>query len=310
MENSITILYQLLLLFTVMVAGYYSYKKGWVNDHGSAQISSMVVKIFNPAIIISTSVGSDYHPPARLVIENIILVVIFFASLILLGPVVARLIRVKPKNRLLFQIMFIFVNLGFMGIPLVTSLFGEDETFYLTWYILGFNLVFYTYGLYTFGKISGNGQSFSIKKMFNSGVIACLIAIAYFLFPIDLPEVAVDMLFCLSDLCVPLGMMVTGFALAKTNLKEVFTDVQTYAFIAVKMVVLPIIVALIIGVLKGNLIHTVTGGIMVLMYGMPNASLPIIVCEENGIESEMLSSCFALTTLLSIVTLPIVTSFI
>lgn len=293
-----------------MAAGYLSFKKGWVDKHGSSQISALIVKIFNPTLMLSITIGSDYKPSAGLVIENLVLMAIFFASLMLIGPIVSRLLRIKAPNRLLFNIMFIFCNLGFMGIPLVTSLFGENETFYLTWYILGFNFLFYTYGLFTFSKISGGGESFSIKRIFNSGVIAGIIAILYFAFPVNLPTIAVDMISYAAEMCVPLSMLVTGFALAKTNLKEAFREPQLYGFILIKMILLPIAVSFVIGILKGDLINPVIGGIMVLMYGMPNASLPIIVCEEYGIKSDMLSCGYALTTLLALVTLPIVTLFI
>lgn len=78
----------------------------------------------------------------------------------------------------------------------------------------------------------------------------------------------------------------------------------------VAMIIIPIAASFIIGIFNSNVISPVIGGIMILMYGMPNASLPIIVCEEYGIKSDMLSCGYALTTILALVTLPIVTLFI
>lgn len=77
MANSIAILNQLLLLFSIMIAGYIAFKKGWVDEHGSSQISSLIVKIFNPILMLSITIGSEYRPSARLIIENIVLMVIF-----------------------------------------------------------------------------------------------------------------------------------------------------------------------------------------------------------------------------------------
>lgn len=309
MENSIIIIRQLILLFALMLAGYYSFKKGWVTHKGSAQISSMIVKIFNPALIIASTAGSEYKPEGDLIITNLIIVAIFFGSLIFLAPIAARILRVEQKNRMLFRIMFTFCNLGFMGIPLVSGLFGEEQIFFVTWYILGFNFLFYSYGIFTFDKMTGKSSSFKPAKMFNSGVIACLIAFLLFLLPVNLPVIAVDSLAYVADLCVPLSMLVTGFALAQADLKMVFSDVKMYFYVAIKMIALPIAIAVIIKLVGGTLDPVITG-IMILMYGMPNASLPIIVCEEYDIESEMLSSGYALSTILCIITLPLVTYFI
>ena len=128
MANSLIIVKQLILLFSIMFAGYLSFKQGWVTRKGSSQISSLIVKIFNPALIIATSIGSEYKPSAHLIIMNIILVAAFFGSLILLSPVICRLLRVDEENRVLFRIMFTFCNLGFMGIPLLEVLLPEART--------------------------------------------------------------------------------------------------------------------------------------------------------------------------------------
>lgn len=74
MANSIAILNQLLLLFSIMIAGYIAFKKGWVDEHGSSQISSLIVKIFNPILMLSITIGSEYRPSSRLIIENIVLI--------------------------------------------------------------------------------------------------------------------------------------------------------------------------------------------------------------------------------------------
>lgn len=293
-----------------MFAGYLSFKQGWVTRKGSSQISSLIVKIFNPALIIATSIGSEYKPSAHLIIMNIILVAAFFGSLILLSPVICRLLRVDEENRVLFRIMFTFCNLGFMGIPLVSSLFGESETFFVSWYILGFNFLFYSYGLNTFARITGKDEKFNPARMFNSGMVAGLLAVLFFILPVQLPSIVVDSVVYVSSLCVPLSMLVTGFALAQIELKSVFTDAKMYLYIAIKMVAIPIAASFALKLIFGLSLSPVVGGIMILMYGMPNASLPIIVCEEYGVESEMLSRGYALSTILCLITLPIVTYFI
>lgn len=311
MTNSIIIIKQLVLLFAIMVASYISFKKGWVNRQGSAQISSMIVRIFNPALIISTIVSSSAKPSADLVASNLVLVVVLFASLILFGPVFASLLRVDGCNRQLFRIMFAFCNLGFMGIPLVTSLYGESEAFFVAWYLLGFNFLFYTWGLHVFNLAAGVNEKFEPKKLLNAGTIACAIAILLYFLPVGLPMIITESVSYVASLCVPCSMLVTGFALAQIDLRTVFTDAKMYLYLFIKMLVIPIGVSFVMKSFCPMFgLSPMLVGIMVIMYGMPSGSLPIIVCEEYGLESEMLSRGYALTTILALVTLPVVTLFI
>lgn len=308
MANSLIIIRELILLFAIMLAGYISFRRGWVNATGSQQLSAMIVKIFNPALIIATAVGGDTKPSGDQVASNLVLVVILFASLIVLGPVVASILHVDGTNRSLFRIMIVFCNLGFMGIPLVSSLYGESETFFVAWYILGFNFLFYSWGLDVFAKAAGRSEKFSPRKLLNSGMIAGVIAVALFFLPIELPAIVADSVTYVSSLCVPCSMLVTGFALAQIDLRTVFTDGKMYCYIAIKMLAIPIIAALLLRTLGGAMgLNPVVAGIMVIMYGMPSGSLPIIVCEEYGLESEMLSRGYALTTILALITLPLIT---
>lgn len=310
MGNSLIIFTKLVVMFAFALAGYIAYKKHWVSDRGSSEVSKLIVNIFNPALIIATVVGADERPETVLVLQNVVLVCILFGTMILLSPVIARILRVPAGDRTLYMIMLVFTNLGFMGIPLIGSLYGQNATFYVSLYILMYNLLFYSFGLYLFKRQMYGEGKFSIRQMFNPGMFACLVALFFFLVPIKLPFVAIDFICYLSDACVPLSMIVTGFALAHTDLKAIFTEGRLYGYVAIKMIVIPIIAALVITHLPGIHLNPVVGGIMALMYGMPNGSMPVIVSEEYGMDSEVCSKLYALTTLVTIVTLPVVALFV
>ncbi|MBQ0078421.1 MAG: AEC family transporter [Eubacterium sp.] len=310
MENSLIIFTKLVVMFAFALAGYIAFKKHWVTDKGSSEVSKLIVNIFNPALIIATVVGADERPSAELVMQNVILVCILFGTMIALSPIIARVLRVPKDERTLYMIMLVFTNLGFMGIPLIGSLYGQSATFYVSLYILMYNLLFYSFGLYLFKRQMNTAGKFSIKQMCNPGMFACLVALFFFLVPIQLPFVAIDFISYLADACVPLSMIVTGFALAHINLKEIFTEARLYGYVFIKQLFLPIVAALIIMHLPGVNLNPVVAGILPLMYGMPNGSMPVIVSEEYGMDNTACSKLYALTTLVTIVTLPIVTLFV
>ncbi len=111
----------------------------------------------------------------------------------------------------------------------------------------------------------------------------------------------------LGNAAVPLSMMMTGVSLAQMSLREVFSDWKMYQFTFVKMLVVPILVALVVR--NFGLNPTITG-IFVLMFGMPNGSMPVMLAVDYGMDSSICSRGIVLTTLLSLITLPIVTYFI
>ena len=148
---------------------------------------------------------------------------------------------------------------------------------------------------------------FQWKKLINPGVFACLVSLVIFSLRLEVPGTAVDFLDYLGGAAVPLSMMMTGVSLAKMSLREVFTEWKMYQFTFVKMLVIPVIAALII---RNFSVDPMLAGIMVLMYGMPNGSMPVMLAVDYGMDSSLCSRGIVLTTLLSLITLPIVTYLI
>ena len=263
MQNSFIIFQKLLVLFGFMLIGYLSYKKKWISDDTSSQISGLIVNIFNPALIISGVIGSVGNGNWNLVIMDLIL----------------------------------------------AELYGRGAIFYVALYTLVYNILFYTYGIYLFEKERAmqTGQkakiTFHWKKMINPGMVACLAALLFFAFQIDAPAPAVSFVQYLGNAAIPLSMIITGVSLAKMPLIEVFKDIKMYQFTFLKMLVIPMIAAFAIRLFH---LDPVLSGIMVLMFGMPNGSMAVMMAIDYGLDSSICSRGIVLTTLLSIITLPIV----
>ena len=308
-ENGFIIFQKLLVLFGFMLIGYLSYKKKWISDDTSSQISGLIVNIFNPALIISGVIGSVGNGNWNLVIMDLILAVILFVVLILISPAFVRILGVKKDERNIYAVMLIFSNLGFMGIPIIEELYGRGAIFYVALYTLVYNILFYTYGIYLFEKERAmqTGQKAKIifhwKKMINPGMVACLAALLIFAFQIDAPAPAVSFVQYLGNAAIPLSMIITGVSLAKMPLIEVFKDIKMYQFTFLKMLVIPMIAAFAIRLFH---LDPVLSGIMVLMFGMPNGSMAVMMAIDYGLDSSICSRGIVLTTLLSIITLPIV----
>ena len=309
MQNSFIIFQKLLVLFGFMFIGYLSYKKEWITDHTESQLSGLVLNIFNPALIISGVVGSSENGNWTMVLINLLLAVILFAILIFISPLFVRILRIPKNERNIYSVMLIFSNLGFMGIPIIEELYGKGAIIYVVLYSFVYSIIFYSYGIYLFEKEKAlqTGEKakikFEWKKMINPGMVACLAALLIFAFQIDAPAPAVSFVQYLGNAAIPLSMIITGVSLAKMPLIEVFKDIKMYQFTFLKMLVIPMIAAFAIRLFH---LDPVLSGIMVLMFGMPNGSMAVMMAIDYGLDSSICSRGIVLTTLLSIITLPIV----
>ena len=196
-----------------------------------------------------------------------------------------------------------------MGIPIIEELYGKGAIIYVVLYSFDYSIIFYSYGIYLFEKEKAlqTGEKakikFEWKKMINPGIAASLIAMVIFLFQIKVPAPAGSFGDYLGNSCIPLSMILTGVSVAKLPLIEVFKDKKMYFFTFLKMLVIPIIAAVLI---RNFHLDPVLSGIMVLMFGMPNGSMAVMMSIDYGLDSSICSRGIVLTTLLSIITLPIV----
>ncbi len=307
MNSSIIILQQMVVLFCMMTIGYFIYKKEWIDDDFYKKLSKLVVNIFNPVLVINGVVDRSGEMDPRLLRDNLILVCIYFVVMIFVGWVGCRILKANGKERCQYQLMYVFSNVGFMGIPVMTGLFGNDCLIYITFYILGYNLLLYSYGVSIAKKSGGHGGKIdknSLKGLWNPGVVAALLAIAIFVLRIPVPSGVATFCDYVGNVTIPLSMIVIGISVAKMPLKDIFTGAQTYLFCGVKLLVVPILMALIFKPLVQNeMLYMV----FVLMFAMPVGSIVTMIANEYGEGETVCSQGIVLSTILSLITIPMVT---
>lgn len=301
---------QMLILFFMMLAGYGAYKAHFVSEEGSKSLSSIIINIFNPCLIISGVLNKKITYSTAMVAENLILVAVFFGVLILLSRIFTKFMKLKPEEVNSYRLMMIFPNLGFMGIPLVRSLYGEEAVIFVAFYIVGYNLLVYSYGiLLAMGSGDaggGTGRSgLPWKKVLNIGMGACVAAILIFAFHIQVPEAAATFADSMGNAAVPMSMMTVGIMVARSDLKSLVTDRKQLLFSLISLLVIP---AVCIPFLRLLPIDPVSYGIFILLIAMPVGSVVMLVEKEYGSTDGSISAkSIALTSILSVITIPIIT---
>lgn len=300
-----------------MAIGYFLYKIQWLKDENYTFLSRLVVNIFNPLLMLNGIFGKSLAETGDPFWENLLLVFLCYTVLFAAGFILIFFLRPKKDERAVYRLMTLLPNCGFMGIPVVTSLLGTDYLIYVAIYMLAFNVIIYTYGIYLIRKSSGilpereSGRQ-SLWETFrpvilNSGVIASFIALILFFGNIPVHESIQTLCGYLGNPCIPLSMILTGASLAAGNLPEQMKNLRMYGFILWKMLAVPIAGCFLIRILPFD---PMICKVFVLMLSMPAGSLVVLVTEQNKGNKVCASCGVALSTLASIFTIPVVSLFL
>lgn len=299
------ILQQMLALFTMMLIGYLCAKKGVLDKAATKKISWIVINIANVSVILQAGLDNKGGMPK----ENMVLVVGIavgsYMILLLLAWILPMILRVEKENYSVYRVMLVFSNISFMGMPLILAIAGASSVLYATIFNFLFNILIYTYGIGSIKKKCGEKEKFQWKSMINAGVVSCVIALLCFVTRADLPEFADTTLKSLGSLTAPLSMLVIGQSFTEFRLWELVTDIRLLIFAGIKMLLIPIAGLFLIKTM------TTDGDILtvcLVMLATPVASMTAMLSQQYEGNYELASKGVALTTIMSVVTIPLVSA--
>lgn len=298
---------QMLMIFIMMAVGYLLMKKGMVDSAGVRQISALVTNVCNPCLLVSSALSKENTASNQDVLLVGVIAFVIFTAMLLFGKVLGILLRVPEDEKNYYCLMTMFGNSGFIGIPLCSAVIGVQSVIYIAVFNVVFNVYAYTYGAYLVTKCIGEKFHFQLRRLVNTGTISSVIAIIIFLLKIPVPEVAAQSITYMGNATIFLAIFVIGTTMVNMPVKEVFCEYRLYLFIVIRSILVPILVAFVMKLVTDDMIII---GTLVLVSGMPVGNLPLMMAKERGLEARIISKGIIVTTLLSIITLPIVVLFV
>ncbi len=262
-------LQQMVVLFILMGIGFVCSKKAVITDEVGKKLSTIVVNVANPALILTGCMGEEKIQGQELLITAAVMLAVY-AALLLLAQLLPGLLRVGKKSCGTYKAMTVFSNIGFMGFPVVSALYGSGALLYAALFMIPYNILIYTYGVSAMAvKEDSPGQKggVSFGRIFN------------------------------------MSMMIIGASLASLNLKELFMDGKLLVFSFIKLVVIPVAGVLLI---RQFVSSEVICGVCMVMLATPVGSMTAMLAQQYEGDYEMASKGVALTTVLSVVTMPLV----
>lgn len=296
----ILIFNQLLKMLIIMAVAFVCYRIGLVNQEGNKSLSNLLLMVINPCLII-TVYQTDYDPA---LVRG--LLISFIAAIVshLIAIVISQiLIREKGNAECAVErFSAVYSNCGFIGIPLISNVLGSEGVFYLTAYMTVFNILSWTHGL---GLMKGRFSMKYLKEGLRSPMILCTVAgMVLFFLQLQIPSVLLDSMTYIADMNTPVAMMVAGFSVAQADLKRLVSNLRIYKAAFLKLLLIPLCVLLFLRIAKlpENIAY-----VTLIATACPTAATTTMMAIRYDRNYTYASEIFALTTILSIVSIPLIT---
>ncbi len=293
---------QVLILFILIAIGFAGGKLKFITKEGVSCITDIMLYIVTPCIIVN-AFQKEF---------NSILLAGFFKSF--LAAIAAHLISIllsrlfiKSKDearRRVLQFGVVFSNCGFMSLPLLDALLGQEGVFYGASYIAVFNLLVWSYGLLLMDK---ENPELSIKKLIlNPGTLPVIIGLIFFFCSYRLPSLISTPVSYLSALNTPLPMLVIGYYISNLKLSGLFKETDEFAMLFLRLIASPLLLLALLYPLgfRGALLIA-----CIVSASAPVAATSTMFSTKFHADAELSAGTVALSTLLSIITMTLIVGF-
>ena len=293
----------MLTLFALVVVGYVAGKLGYLGGDFDRQLSRLVINITCPALILSSAMTGEL-PDRRFILPLLLISLITYIILAGAAFLLPRYLTKKKDDEGAIGFALMFGNVGFMGYPVVASIFGHEAVFYAA--VLN---VVNTFAVFTVGTILITGRSdveqkrFEKKVLYSTPMLAAYLTMAIVALEINnIPEAVSQPLTMLGNITVPAALLIIGSSMSNLSLRTMLGNTTVYATTLFRLAILPIGIHFLMGALGFS---PFVVNINTLVIAMPVATYGTILCLKYQKDTTMITEVTFITTLLSMVSIPL-----
>ena len=289
---------QVVVLFIVVLAGVICRKLGYLNDACIHGMTQLVVNVTLPC----TTIVNMQRPFSMDVLHNFVLTLVLSMVIFLAGMLVGwAVFRRRPREkRAVLMSISAFSNCGFMGYPIILAI-NPDWMIYAVACNIGYLIVAWTIGVSLF---CGRENITLRRVLLHPNLVSAAIGFALFALGITIPDVPQQALSLLGSLTTPLSMLLIGTRISGIRLED-FKDRDYHVLAVVRLVVMPLLVYA--ALLPFHLLPAVAGTLFILM-AMPGPTMTGMQAELYGGDVVFAARAIAYTTLLSLISVPLLSA--
>lgn len=285
-------------MFLILWAGYLLSRCGLINTETNRRLSNLLLMFVSPFLIF-VSYQMDFSGE----LLTGWLQTLFF-SILSFGLTIFATRFVIPGSSLydksLERISVIYSNCGYIGLPLLDALFGQQGVFYMTVYMTVFNVLAWTQGVMLLDRKRDIRQM--AKSLCSPMVIGVALGVLCFFCQIRMPEILLNPMTAIGDMNTPLAMLIAGASLAEADLLQMLRKGRLYLISAIKLFFCPLLfLAAAIWFPFGDLPLTT----VFLGAACPSGTLATLFALRYNRDNAYATELLAISTVLSILTIPL-----
>lgn len=306
----------MLTLFAIVVVGYIAGKLGYMGGTFDKKLSKVVIDITCPALILSSAMTGEL-PDRRYILPLLGISVLTYLLLTGVALLLPRFLTKKKDDEGVIGFAMMFGNVGFMGYPIVASIFGHEAVFYAA--VLN---VVNTFTVFTIGTMLIVGKNLestveekemSRKKMLRKVLYSTPMLSAYLTMLIvaleikDIPEFISQPLTMIGNITVPAALLIIGSSMSQLPLRALLGNGTIYATTLMRLAILPVGIHYLMTLLGFS---SFVVGINTVVIAMPVATYGTILCLRHGKDTTLITEVTFITTLLAMISIPLLVTFL
>lgn len=290
---------QMAVLFLIVMAGFGARKCGLMGGDFDKRLSSLVIYLTCPCLVLASTMG-DELPDRSLILPLLGISTLTYAILIGAAYVIPRFIPLWKKDVGMYQFMLVYANVGFIGYPIIASIFGHSAVFYACILNVPNTLSVFIWGqMFVAGKSEGG---FHWRLLWSPAMIATYLSIVVVALQWRVPTVVSQPLTLIGGMTVPSSLLVIGSSMAAMPLLRMLGGPATYVLCLFRLLLVPVGIYYLMSALGAT--HQVAA-INAVLVGMPVASFGTMFCMRYGKDATAMTQGTFVSTLLSVASIPL-----
>ncbi|OUQ32906.1 AEC family transporter [Faecalibacterium sp. An122] len=297
---------QVLMMFLLILTGYLAVRGRLLNAEARQGFSSLLVNLVVPAMIINSYL-IEFDPE---ILSNLVRTAFASAAVLVIGLCIALLSTRKKTgpDQPILRFAMTFSNAGYMGFPLINALFGAEGMLYASIFNTFFNLLIWTAGIALVDRSSDAAKRNLVVELIKKpALLAVAVGLVLYLGQIPVPYLIAQPISLLAGMNTPLSMLITGIIIATSDLWPVIRSFQLWHAILIRMLIIPA-ASFLFCLLTGT--GGMVGAVVILLEACPCAALTSVLAIQYRYSEQLAAGLVVLSTLLSIVTLPLCAMFV
>ena len=297
----------MLTLFALVVVGFVAGKLGYLGGDFDRQLSRLVINITCPALILSSAMTGTL-PDRRYILPLLLISTITYLLLTGAGFLLPRYLTKDKTAQGPIGFALIFGNVGFMGYPVVASIFGHEAVFYAAVLNVVNTFAVFTIGTMLITGASSDRERFEKKVLYSTPMLAAYLTMAIVALRIDnIPTAISQPLTMLGNITVPAALLIIGSSMSQLSLRTMLGNQTVYATTFLRLAILPVGIHFLMKLMG---FAPLVVNINTLVIAMPVATYGTILCLKYGKDTTMITEVTFVTTLASVITIPILVTLL